>query len=109
MSHGFDFNSPLVCEGIIGDGCGGGRIFFIKDEILFAYDPLSKINKELLKGLKNIKAISKKGCIITLDFEDEIRLFDLSSLRAQRNKKYKKTDYLFQGLNGYVNLYQVYQ
>ena len=82
MSHGFDLNSPLVCEGIIGDGCGGGRIFFIEDETLFAYEPLSKTKKELLKGLTDIVAISKKGCIVTLNFEDEVRLFDLSSLQS---------------------------
>ncbi len=82
MSHGFDLNSPLVCEGIIGDGCGGGRIFFIKDMTLFAYDPQSKTNKELLKGLEDIKAISKKGCIVTLSFEAEVRLLDLSSLQS---------------------------
>ena len=42
MIHGFDLNSPLVCEGIIGDGCGGGRIFYIKDNILNVYDPQTK-------------------------------------------------------------------
>ncbi|MDF1882677.1 thiamine biosynthesis protein ThiF [Sulfurimonas sp. SAG-AH-194-C21] len=82
MSHGFDLNSPLVCEGIIGDGCGGGRIFFVEDSTLFAYDPQSQGKIELLQGLKNIMAISKKGCIISLVFEDEVRCFDLSSLQS---------------------------
>lgn len=82
MSHGFDsldLNSPLVCEGIIGDGCGGGRIFFVKNEILFAYDPLSESKTKLLENLNDIVAISKKACIISLSFKDEVRHFDLSS------------------------------
>ncbi|MDF1878914.1 thiamine biosynthesis protein ThiF [Sulfurimonas sp. SAG-AH-194-C20] len=82
MSHGFDLDSPLVCEGIIGDGCGGGRIFFVEDETLFAYDPQSKDKKEILSKLYNIVEISKKGCIISLVFEDEVRCFDLSSLQS---------------------------
>jgi len=80
MSHGFDLASPLVCEGIIGDGCGGGRIFFVENATLYAYDPQSKKRMELLKGLENVLAISKKGCVIRLDFKDEVRHLDLSSV-----------------------------
>ena len=36
MIHGFD--SPLSCEGIIGDGCGADRIFFIEEDSLNVYD-----------------------------------------------------------------------
>ncbi len=79
MSHGFDLNSPLVCEGIIGDGCGGGRIFFIEDKTLFAYDPQSEDKTKIVENLKDIVAISKKGCLISLSFKDEVRYFDLSS------------------------------
>ncbi|HFB54221.1 MAG TPA: thiamine biosynthesis protein ThiF, partial [Sulfurimonas autotrophica] len=42
MIPGFSKDSPLVCEGIIGDGCGGGRFFAVEDETLFAYDPLTQ-------------------------------------------------------------------
>ena len=81
MTHGFDCNSPLVCEGIIGDGCGGGRIFFVEDEKLQVYDPLTDKKMELLSDIKDAKNISKKGCILTINCEDEHIEFDLSLLR----------------------------
>lgn len=70
----------LTCRGIIGDGCGGGRDFFIKDEILFAYDETSKESIILLEGIKNAKKISKSACIITIECKDERILFDLSKM-----------------------------
>ena len=78
---GFDLESPLVCEGIIGDGCGGGRIFYVKDDKLFAYDPQSKTNIELQENLKQVTSLSKRGCIISITFKDEEVLFDLSKLK----------------------------
>ena len=80
MNHGFDLASPLVCEGIIGDGCGGGRIFFVEGEALFANDPQIGKNTFLLDGIKNVKIISKKACIISIECEEEVIEFDLSSL-----------------------------
>ena len=80
MMDGFDLDSPLVCEGIIGDGCGGGRIFFVEKEALLVYDPTTKKSRKLLEGLQEVQSISKKGCIITLELQSETRLFDLSSL-----------------------------
>lgn len=82
MIHGFDLESPLVCEGIVGDGCGGGRIFFIEDETLYAHDPLSKENRTLLQGIKKAKKISKSGCVVTIKCEDETIEFDLSKMSA---------------------------
>lgn len=82
MIHGFDLSSPLVCEGIIGDGCGGGRFFFVKNESLFVYDPITKERRKLLNDIKNIKIISKKSCIITLECENEIINFDLSLIKS---------------------------
>ena len=76
----FDLENPLVCEGIIGDGCGGGRIFYVKDAILFAYDSLTQESMVLLREIGDVKKITKKGCIITLSYKKEERLFDLSSL-----------------------------
>ena len=81
MIRGFDDNSPLVCEGIIGDGCGGGRFFLVKDEMLVAYDPQTKSEIFLLDGIKNAKVISKKTCILTIECEDEVIQFDLSALQ----------------------------
>lgn len=80
MSHGFDVNSSLVCEGIIGDGCGGGRVFFIKDETLFAHDPQTEQKIKLLENIHMPRSISKKKCIITIECENEIIEFDLSSM-----------------------------
>ena len=81
MTHGFDLNSALVCEGIVGDGCGGGRIFFVKEEKLFAYNPLTQERIELLSAIKDAKSIEKKGCHITIQTEREQIIFDLSQLK----------------------------
>lgn len=83
MIDGFDLNDPLVCEGIVGDGCGGGRLFFIKDETLYAHDPLSKENTELLKNIKKAKNISKSGCIITIECQEKEIAFDLSKVKTR--------------------------
>lgn len=83
MINGFDLNDPLVCEGIVGDGCGGGRLFFIEDETLYAHDPLSKENRELLTNIKKAKNISKKGCIITIECEEQKIEFDLSKVKPR--------------------------
>lgn len=83
MINGFDLKDPLVCEGIVGDGCGGGRLFFIEDETLYAHDPLSKENRELLTNIKKAKNISKKGCIITIECEEQKIEFDLSKVEPR--------------------------
>ncbi|QOP45197.1 thiamine biosynthesis protein ThiF [Sulfurimonas paralvinellae] len=80
MTHGFDLNSPLVCEGIIGDGCGGGRLFIIEEDILFAYDPLTQEKIVLLREIRNAQEISKIGCVITIRTKENILYFDLSLL-----------------------------
>ena len=76
----FDLDSPLVCQGVIGDGCGGGRIFYIQKETLFAYDPNSKSTIELLDKLTNAVSLSKKSCIINIVLKDKRVAFDLSTL-----------------------------
>jgi len=80
MTHGFDLNSPLVCEGIIGDGCGGGRIFYVQDEKLQVFDPVTKESMILLDNVKNVQKISKSACIITLECSDQTIKLDLSSI-----------------------------
>ncbi|UCN00937.1 thiamine biosynthesis protein ThiF [Sulfurimonas sp. SWIR-19] len=80
MIHGFDLSSPLVCEGIVGDGCGGGRIFYVQDEKLQTFDPVTKMSMILLENVKNAQKISKSACIITIECSDQTREFDLSSL-----------------------------
>ena len=78
---GFDLESPLVCEGIIGDGCGGGRLFMIEDGVLKAYDPITKESFSLLQNILNAKSISKKACIIKIVSEKEEIRFDLSAMK----------------------------
>jgi hypothetical protein len=86
MTHGFDVSSPLVCEGIIGDGCGGGRIFFIESETLFAHDPQTKENIILLSKIHKPQFLNKKGCIVTIVCTAQIIEFDLSSMRKTTKK-----------------------
>ncbi|MFT5835268.1 MAG: hypothetical protein ACI9RG_000153 [Sulfurimonas sp.] len=81
MNHGFDLNSPLICEGIIGDGCGGGRLFMVKENTLKAYDPTTKEFFELLQNIQNTLSISKKACIVSIVCEDETIEFDLSAMK----------------------------
>jgi len=80
MIPGFNVKKALVCEGIIGDGCGGGRLFFIDQEKLYAYDPLTKEAMLLQSGITQAQKIYKKGCIITVETTQERLTFDLSKL-----------------------------
>ncbi len=82
MIHGFNIEDDLVCEGIIGDGCGGGRIFMIKDEKLQAYDPQTQSFIVLLEDVLNAVKISKSGCRIEIICKDETICFDLSKLKT---------------------------
>ncbi len=77
----YDLDSPLVCEGIIGDGCGGGRIFVVEDSVLKAYDPQSKETIVLLENIQSPKKISKNTCIISIECENFTIEFDLSALK----------------------------
>ncbi len=76
-------NNPLVCEGVVGDGCGGGRIFFIQDTTLYAHDPLSKESIVLLEDIKGAKRISKSACVITIECENEKIEFNLSKMKKE--------------------------
>lgn len=78
----YDLSSPLVCEGIIGDGCGGGRIFFVEDEKLQVYDPMTKEKMVLLEKLTGVESISKSGCIITIEQEGKSVEFNLSTFKS---------------------------
>ena len=81
MIHGFNLDSPLICEGIVGDGCGAGRLFMVEDETLKAYDPTTKEYFILLKDIPNVVSISKSACLITIVCRDEEIMFDLSALK----------------------------
>ena len=77
----YDVNSPLVCEGIVGDGCGGGRIFAVDDGCLVAYDPFSKQSLVLEKGIEGAKKVTKKGCVVIVECEDVVLQFDLQNYK----------------------------
>ena len=81
MTHGFDLNDPLICEGVIGDGCGGGRLFMVEQNTLKAYDPMTKNSKVLLEDIEKPISISKSKCIVTVVCESETIEFDLSEMR----------------------------
>ena len=80
MIVGFDLENPLVCEGIIGDGCGGGRIFMVEDKTLKAYDPQTKESIILLENIHMPRKIYKKACVISIECEKETIKFDLSAM-----------------------------
>jgi len=77
---GFDIDSALVCEGVVGDGCGGGRIFYIEDEKLFAYDPYSKTKIKLRENIIGAKHLEKNACVLTIKTARETLKLDLSEL-----------------------------
>ena len=81
VGSNYDLNSPLVCEGIIGDGCGGGRLFIVENETLFAYDPQTKDAITLLESVLNAKKVTKDACIVTIECETKNIKFDLSAMK----------------------------
>jgi hypothetical protein len=76
----FDLESPLVCEGIVGDGCGGGRIFFVKENILYAHDPITQEDMILLEDIPMPQMLSKSKCLLSIECKYEIIEFDLSHM-----------------------------
>jgi len=73
-----------LCAGIIGDGCGGGRLFIADtfNNKIKAYYPEDGSMMTLLEGLDEPSGISKKGCelFITNTNEHEVIVFDLSKM-----------------------------
>ena len=73
--------SKISCMGIVGDGCGGGREFIVQDGVLYAYDSITSEKIILLNNIKNPKKITKDGCLISIDCENEKVIFDLSTFK----------------------------
>jgi len=73
--------SKISCMGIVGDGCGGGREFIVQDAVLYAYDSITSEKIILLNNIKNPKKITKDGCLISIDCENEKVIFDLSTFK----------------------------
>lgn len=69
------------CEGIIGDGCGGGRIFFTCKDAVKTYDPFTKEVMTLVLHLESPQNISKKGCQIFFTCKQKKMGFDLSKMQ----------------------------
>lgn len=82
MIPGFSGDDALVCEGIVGDGCGGGRLFFIEDNKLKAYDSTTQDSLVLLDEIKDAKELSKDGCLLFIDTNKKRVIFDLSLLKV---------------------------
>ena len=76
-----------VCAGIIGDGCGGGRLFIADtfNNKVKAYFPDDNSMMTLLEGLNEPGGISKKGCelYIANTSAHEIVVFDLSKMQSR--------------------------
>ena len=72
----------LACKGIIGDGCGGGRTFYIENEKLFVFDPVTKSSQVLLENVHDALAIEKNGCDIFITTKKGKTVFNLSSFTA---------------------------
>lgn len=78
-----DKNNPLMCEGIIGDGCGGGRIFFIKKREVLAHDPIANEDITLFKIDEIPNKLTKKECVLYLEYDKFIIEFDLSTMQQR--------------------------
>ncbi|MDD2356552.1 MAG: thiamine biosynthesis protein ThiF [Thiovulaceae bacterium] len=74
------FGATSWCEGIVGDGCGGGRIFFTCKDSLNVYDPITKKMMTLLQNLQEPQGISKKGCHLLFTCKQIKMIFDLSKM-----------------------------
>ncbi|MGB6020342.1 MAG: hypothetical protein WBF77_12195, partial [Sulfurimonadaceae bacterium] len=76
-----------VCPGIIGDGCGGGRLFIADtfNNKVKAYYPDDNSMRTLLEGLNEPSGIAKKGCelFIANTNAHEIVVFDLSKMEKR--------------------------
>ena len=75
------YNPTGWCEGIIGDGCGGGRIFFTTQDTIKVFDPVSKEVSTLIQGLSSPKNIAKDGCNLFFNCKEKKMTFDLSQMR----------------------------
>jgi len=74
-----------ICSGLIGDGCGGGRLFIADtyNNKLKAYFPDDNSMMTLLEGLREPGDVAKKGCRLYVANTNahEIVMFDLSCMK----------------------------
>ena len=92
FSYGDSDEEPLMlqhpqglCAGLIGDGCGGGRLFIADtyNNKLKAYFPDDNRMMTLLEGLREPSDVAKKGCRLYVANTNahEVVTFDLSSMQ----------------------------
>ncbi len=76
-----------ICAGIIGDGCGGGRLFIADtfNNKVKAYFPDDQSIRTLIEGLDEPSGISKRGCALYIANSNahEIVEFDLSKMEKR--------------------------
>ena len=76
-----------VCAGIIGDGCGGGRLFIADtfNNKVKAYYPEDNSMMTLVEDLNEPSGITKKGCelFIANTNAHEMVVFDLSKMESR--------------------------
>lgn len=76
-----------VCAGIVGDGCGGGRLFIADtfNNKVKAYFPDDHSIRTLIEGLDEPSGISKRGCALYIANSNahEIVVFDLSKMEKR--------------------------
>ncbi len=76
-----------VCPGIVGDGCGGGRLFIADtfNNKVKAYFPDDNSMRTLVSDLNEPSGIAKKGCELYIANTNahEIVVFDLSKMESR--------------------------
>jgi len=76
-----------LCAGIVGDGCGGGRLFIADtfNNKVKAYYPDNNTMMTLLDGLDEPGGIAKRGCelFVANTNAHEIIVFDLSTMEKR--------------------------
>jgi len=76
-------NAQDFCVGMYGDGCGGGRVFVLYETYVKAYDFENDEQILLIDSLVQAKTISKEGCLLRIDTENESVDFNLSTMTKE--------------------------
>ncbi len=69
--------------GIIGDGCGGGRLFILELYAVKVFDFETKEIMEIYTQAEKMYSFSKKGCDLFITTDERILKFNLSMMRAE--------------------------
>lgn len=80
-----DTQAKDFCVGKYGNGCGGGRVFVLYEEGVKVYHVQSGEVIVLIEGLKHTKSILKDGCLLNISTQDEVIVFNLSTMTKEEN------------------------